>query len=418
MMSFRIPENARWVTATRPYRLVQGIKQAVIQEYSPLNRVIRLEPEKRTSGRVLISYYNEPYLLDSTKPIPRDHPYHWHANFWECTEMARSFLERGYAVDVINCSNNSFIPRDRYEVFLDCRHNMERLAPLLPKECLKIFHIDLAHMLFHNAAECQRLLALQRRRGVTLRNRRFEPPNLGIEYADCATVLGNEFTMNTYRYANKPMYPIPGSHSALYEWPEGKNFDDCCRSYLWVGSAGLVRKGLDLLLDVFARMPQYRLIVSGPVHGEQDFVRAYHKELFETPNIRTIGWVDVRSREFADITTQCIGLIYPSCCEGQCGAVITCLHAGLIPIASYESGIDLNGFGVTLMDCSIEEIIRSIEMISSLPAAELQTMARKGWEYARKNHTRDCFARAWRRALDAILEEHIAHRFRTHVAVL
>ena len=115
-------------------------------------------------------------------------------------------------------------------------------------------------------------------------------------------------------------------------------------------------------------MPQYRLRVCGPVHGEQDFVSAYHKELFETPNIRTIGWVDIGSREFADITKQCIGLIYPSSCEGGGGTVITCMHAGLIPIVSYESSVDLNGFGVMLMNCSIEEITRSIEMISSLPA--------------------------------------------------
>jgi glycosyltransferase involved in cell wall biosynthesis len=419
MMSFYVPENMNWLRATLPLRLASGVKWAVIQAYSPLNRVIRLEPEKRTSGRVLISYYVRPYLLDLAKPIPKSHPVYWHASYWASTEMARSFLERGYAVDVIDCTNTKFIPRDTYEIFLDCRHNMERLTPLLPKECLKIFHIDVAHSLFHNAAECQRLLALQRRRGVTLRNRRFETPNLGIEYADCATVMGNEFTMNTFRYANKPMYPIPGtgSHSVLYEWPEGKNFEDCRRSYLWLGSDAFVRKGLDLVLDVFARMPQYRLSVCGPVHEDQDFVSAYHKELFETPNIRTIGWVDVGSREFADITTQCIGLICPSCCEGQCGAVITCLHAGLIPIASYESGVDLNGFGVTLMDCSIEEITRSIEMISSLPAAELQTMARKGWEYARENHSRDCFAREWRRALGAILEEHVAHRATASVTV-
>jgi hypothetical protein len=417
MMSFRVPENASWIKATRPYRLAHGIKRAVIEAYSPLNRVIRLGPEKRTSGRVLISFYIQPYLLDSAKPIPRDHPYYWHASYWECTEMARSFLERGYAVDVISWENDRFIPRDTYEIFLDCRHNMERLAPLLPKECLKIFHVDLAHMVFHNAAESQRLLALQRRRGVTLRNRRFEPPNLGIEYADCATVLGNEFTMNTYRYANKSMYPIPLSQPVLYEWPEGKNFEDFRRSYLWLGSGGLVRKGLDLVLDVFARMPQYRLTVCGPVHEEQDFVSAYYKELFETPNIRTIGWVDFGSREFADITTQCIGLIYPSCCEGQCGAVITCLHAGLIPIASYESGVDLDGFGVTLMDCSIEEITRSIEMISSLPAAELHTMARKGWEYAQENHSRDCFAREWRRVLGAMLEKHVANRATASITV-
>ena len=188
------------VKATRPYRLAHGIKRAVIQSYSPLHRVIRLEPEKQMSGRVLISYYIEPYLLDSANYAsagPRD--IRWHASYWECTEMARSFLERGYAVDVIGWQNDRFVPRDTYEIFFDCRHNMQRLAPLLPPECLKIFHIDTAHILFHDAAESERLLAVQRRRGITLRHRRFEPSNFGIEHADCATLYGNRFTQDTSR---------------------------------------------------------------------------------------------------------------------------------------------------------------------------------------------------------------------------
>src|SRR5262249_45718875 len=167
-MNSLISNIAMRIKASRPGRLAGGLKWGLVDAFSPLNRVIRLEPRERIKGRTLLSFHIEPYLLDSAKPVPPDHPYHWHPSHWETTDMARSFLELGYAVDVIRFTNRNFVPREAYEIFLDARHNMQRLAPLLPKECLKIFHIDAAHFLFMNRAECQRLLAVQQRRGVTL----------------------------------------------------------------------------------------------------------------------------------------------------------------------------------------------------------------------------------------------------------
>ena len=62
---------------------------------------------------------------------------------------------------------------------------------------------------------------------------------------------------------------------------------------------------------------------------------------------------------------------------------MACLHAGLIPIISYESGIDVEDFGVILKDNSIKTIKNTVQMISSLPGEQLQPMARKAWEFAR-----------------------------------
>ena len=96
---------------------------------------------------------------------------------------------------------------------------------------------------------------------------------------------------------------------------------------------------------------------------EKDFKKAFHKELYQTSSIRTVGWVDVGSPQFVRIADQCAGLIYPSCSEGQSGASYN-LHACLvIPILSYESGVDVEGFGFLLQDCSVEDIKSSIRMV-------------------------------------------------------
>lgn len=361
-------------------------------------RVASLKPEGPSQGNVLISRVNDAFFLLPGEPIPISH-----TNYWEALQMARTFLNFGYCVDVIYYLNDEFIPRENYSFFIDVRRNMERLGPLLSKTCVKILHADTAHILFHNAAEAGRLLALQQRRGVTLQPRRFEMPNLAIEHADCATVLGNDFTLGTYSYAKKPMYRVPVPAAVLYPFPEGKDFEACRKRFLWLGSGGMVHKGVDLLLEAFAEMPEYHLTLCGPVQQEKDFEMAYYRELYQTPNIHTVGWVDLDSPEFVRITNSCVGLIYPSCSEGQAGSVVTCLHAALIPIISYESGVDVHDFGFLLKTCSISEIKDSIRMVTDLPLQELKVRARKAWEFARENHTRERYAQEYRKVVSEII---------------
>ena len=242
--------------------------------------------------------------------------------------------------------------------------------------------------------------------------RRSLQPNMAIEHADYATVLGNEFTISTYQYGNKPLYRVPISAPVQYPWPENKDFDASRRHFLWFGSGGFVHKGLDLVLEAFAEMPDYQLTVCGPIHKERDFEKAYYRELYDTSNIHTVGWIDIESPKFLEISRRCIALIYPSCSEGQSGGVVTCLHAGLIPIISYESGVDVDGFGVVLKSCSIDTIKDSVRTISGLSRNELQNRARKAWEYSRANHTKERFAEEYRKSISAILAR-LSHKERT-----
>lgn len=311
--------------------------------------------------------------------------------------MAKTFLDLGCCVDVIHWTNKLFKPNKEYRYFIDGRWNFERLTSHLNQNCIKIMHIDTAHTLFQNAAECNRLLQLQQRKGITLRARRYEVPNLAIEHADCATILGNRFTISTFKYANKPLYRIPISTPLLFPWPNKKDFEACQKRFLWFSSGGLVLKGLDLLLDAFSEMPDYDLTICGPVQNEKDFEQAFYKELYETSNIHTLGWIDVDSPDFIEIANSCISVIHPSCSEGGGGSVIGCMHAGLIPIVSYEASVDIEDeFGILLRNSSIEEIRSSIQAVSDLPIQELKLMSKKSWEFARKNHTQENFAREYR----------------------
>ena len=377
-------------TLAKRFRRAQNLTQ----------KVVYLTPKGPPQGHVLLSFINEPFLFTEDQAGM----YGQHTHYWAALEMAKTFLDLGYNVDVIRWNNEKFLPKKDYSCFIDLRMNLERLYGLLSKDCIKIMYIETAHWLFHMTAQYNRLFAIQQRKGVTLSPCKTLSPNWGIEYADCATVLGNNFTISTYNYANKPLYRVPVISPVICPWPKEKKFDVCRKHFLWFGSGGLVHKGLDLVLEAFAEMPEYHLSVCGPIKQEKDFEKAYHRELYQTPNIHTFGWVRASSPEFIEIANNCVGLIYPSCSEGGGGSVATCMHAGLIPLVSYESSVDVaEDFGVILKSCSIEALKDTVRAISSLPAQELKQMARNAWEFARVHHTKEKFAEEFRKVLAEII---------------
>jgi len=230
-------------------------------------------------------------------------------------------------------------------------------------------------------------------------------PNRAIEAADYGALLGGEFLVRTYAYAGKPLFCLPIPTVQTYPFDERKDFEACRRRFLWFGSRGFVHKGLDLVLEAFAGMPDYELVVCGPVEEEKEFAAIYRRELYETPNIQTVGWVDVTSPRFLEIAGRCVALVFPTCSESQSASSLTCMQAGVIPILSVEAGIDVRGCGRLLEPATIEEIRRQVAAVAALPVAELRTMARAAWEHVRSTHTAEGYAQEYGRMLDRILAE-------------
>lgn len=379
--------------------IISALKSNVVATYKRLlnQDIVTLISETRSDKNVLLSYITHPFKVER-----ESHKFYSHTNMWECQQIAKTWVKHGYNVDVIDWDNKSFLPKKEYSVFIDIHSNMERLAPILGDNCKKILHITGAHWQFQNHAEMERLSDLKSRRGIELNPRRQVPPSLGIEYADCATILGNVFTQGTFEYSGKPLYPIPLSTTVQYPYYE-KNFDKIKKNFLWFGSSGMVHKGLDIVLDAFSELPDYHLTICGPVNREADFDKAYFKELYQSQNIRSFGFIDVKSDRFQDIIKNTNALIYPSCSEGQAGSVVTCLHAGLIPIVSYESGVDVDDFGIILHKSSVDEVVESIKILSQKPNEELRRMSKSAWLYAQAHHTREKFAESYNAFVDNIV---------------
>jgi glycosyltransferase involved in cell wall biosynthesis len=165
----------------------------------------------------------------------------------------------------------------------------------------------------------------------------------------------------------------------------------------------LVHKGLDLVLEAFARTPELSLTVAGPVSSEPDFAATYRHELC-LPNIRTVDWVDTNTPSFRNLLHSHSAIIYPSCSEGGGGSVITCLHGGLIPIVTREASVDVGDFGVLLRDASIDCIASAARTIAATSVSQLAARSRAAWEFARRHHTRENFERVYRGLVASVFD--------------
>ncbi len=358
-------------------------------------------------GRALLSYIVDPFLAPAGRPIP-----HSHTHYWESWAMGHELSRLGFAVDVLHWTNTRFEPVHHYDLLIDPRHNLERLAPCVGADCVKVFHAETAHWRVNDAAQLRRLRELEERRGIHLSRTRLVGENRGIESADCAVVLGNAWTLASYEPFGKPLYRVPLSNPFTYPSPANQDFDARRSSFVWFGGVGFVHKGLDRVLEAFAGAPELELEVAAPLDREPDFVDAYERELYRTPNIHALGWVDVATPKMTEMARRNLGMVFPSCSEGGGGSAITAMHVGLIPLLTAEASVDLDPtYGVLLPDAGVDTIRAAVRELAARPAERLREMAVRAWNQARAVHTRDQFRSNYRHAAIAILE-----RFRPDLA--
>lgn len=356
--------------------------------------VVALRTEQNKKGSVLLSYTTYPFLF-------KEKELGGHTNYWEAREIADAFMDRGYDVDVIDWTNKTFLPTKKYAYIFDVHSTIERLHTLLGEECKKIFHVTTTHWKFNNEAEQERLDALFTRRGVHLPHERMLEETRSPELADYILVLmGNEHTVSQFRYAEKPIAKVPISTTHEFSFLERKDFTQARNNFVWIGGAGVLHKGVDVLLEAFAQMPECALTLCGKINN-QAFEHVYERELC-LPNITVAGMVDFSSDIFSHIRTQAAFIISPSCAEGESGSVIVGMHAGLIPVVSDASGIDTVNYGHTLPSCSVSDIVTMVRSLSKTNADILHDEAFRAWTYVRTHHTRTLFSKYFSEFLDSV----------------
>jgi glycosyltransferase involved in cell wall biosynthesis len=371
-----------------------------------LTGVVHISARGKKKGYVLLSYLTSPFTMSPGRGHTDPH-----ASYWECQEIARLISERGYAVNVIDWQNTTFIPKKKYAAVIDIQKSLERLSPFLHPSCKKVMHVVSAYGPFQNQAENTRLTELKNRRGIELIARRVEAETNNPAFADYMEGFGNARIHSTYSKFNKSIFPIHESVSMTFDFPADKNFAQAKRNFMWFGGGGAIHKGLDLVLEAFASTPDLELHIVGPVSVEKDFMEAYKKEL-SLPNIHlhgrpkfnTEGVMMIGDRPFVDLANECGALIYLSCSEGTSGAVVQAMHAGLYPMITPETGIDEKAPSTIIQSPSVISITAAIRSFASLSENEVASKTKTAWLFARSFYSKEEFTRTYSEFLDTILK--------------
>ncbi|HLF56336.1 MAG TPA: glycosyltransferase [Thermoanaerobaculia bacterium] len=385
------------------YRRVRGRIWRILG-LGPHHRVVydaNRAGERRLDKRALLVYLPRAFL------IPDDDPaFLRHSNLRCCQIMAAELGELGYIVDVVNPRHISFRPRYDYDLVLGERRDWGRTERRFRKDAVRVFLATTMNHIVHNENIRRRHERLVARGRPPVSLRRVYSEELPAVWASHALVgVGNSFSLDTWRrgFAG-PLYSFDncGLRAGVLA-EESRDFESARRHFLFFASGSQMQKGLDLLLEVFSRHPELDLYVCSRFESEPDFCDCYRQELFETPNIHALGWTAVESPRFFELLRRCAFVVYPTCSEGQAGSVVHCMHSGLIPLVTRETGIDTDGFGVNFADDSLEEIERGVVEASEQPVDWLRERTEATRSVARTRYTEEAFRRRWRAILEEIL---------------
>jgi len=146
------------------------------------------------------------------------------------------------------------------------------------------------------------------------------------------------------------------------------------------------------------------LYICGPIDNEPQFKKIYYKELFQTPNITTYGFVKLNSKKFYELMRRCAFVIFPSCSEGGSPSVLNCIgNGGLIPIVSKYATIT-TGYEFLIEDLTVDAISKVIiENMSELSDKNLQNISVNNFEYVSSNHSIEKYKQELYLALKKIL---------------
>ncbi|HIJ87343.1 MAG TPA: glycosyltransferase [Desulfuromonadales bacterium] len=377
--------------------------QRACQHYLPQRSLNIRPPGKATlRGRALVSYLPLPLLGDPAF-------FRGHSNVWESSEIVRIFNRLGYVVDLIAWDDSAFLPVTPYDVVFDIHRNLLRCSSEKTKA---IFHVTGSNPEFSNQAEALRLQDLKVRRGETICTRRSVGADdlkkfaEGLARANLITLIGNEVTAATFTDDIQcKIRPVVATGSFLPETVKSPESGPTSSEFLWFNGGGAVLKGLDLVLEVFARHPELTLHVVGPYLKERDFVDAYRTELFKTPNIKSHGFLFPADSRFMKIASRVGAFINPSCSEGISTAAITCMQAGMIAVISKNCGISLSDqAGFLLTECTVAAIENAVLAVAAMEYDSWRSMSEKAGRFAREKYSRTAFSRLMEEAIVSVLE--------------
>lgn len=352
---------------------------------------------------VLISYITEPF---------KNGIHLRHTNQAEALEIAKVFNELGYNIDIVDYCYEGNLNYDKYSVIFGFGEPLEKSFYDRNHKILTVYYGTGMNTIYSNFFTLKRIEEVYKKTGKwLLESGRIVDKAWSVQTSlvDSIITLGNDEVVNSYKkHFFKKIYNIPVTYYKLFDQEDilkNKNFREAKSHFLWFGSSGLIHKGLDLLLEVFKEIPDLYLHVCGPIDNEPKFKNVYYEELYNTKNIHTYGYQDIKSKSFKDIISKCAFIIFPSCSEGEPSSVINVMVYGLIPIVTNTAGIRIKDFGIEIKQLTRMSVKESITKAANLNESEIKERSIKCASDTINSHSIEKFSFELKKALIDILGE-------------
>jgi hypothetical protein len=299
----------------------------------------------------------------------------------------------------VNCHIPGFEPEKRYDLFLGHGGHTRSILDRLPKGTFVMNYAAGAYWKEFNRMSQERYDDFCRRKGLPpVRNfvRTLSGAEEGEEYlvrrAD-ATFISGPRTMATFAGVTKGTTLLYlGAYFDKDYLVEDRDFEAGRKNFIYVaGTGGNVQKGMDLLLEAFARMPDLHLYIYCKV--EDEVRRAYRSEL-ALPNIHYVYHYSkgpLRSRMKALLKKINFTISAPMD-TGVGTAFLGSLGIGLIPVGYID--IEAEESNSVLTDFyTIEAIIDAARKASEQSAKWCREASRQTLERFKRLHDPPQFGR-------------------------
>jgi glycosyltransferase involved in cell wall biosynthesis len=317
--------------------------------------------------------------------------------------MVKELGDWGYNVDIMNDHDRTIRLTKQYDLIIDSFPQNRRIYENnLKRNCFKVFYSTDANPFWHNRQHELRVKALNLRRHARLQVKASLPPfNHELNDFDALFLTGNQRTLSTF--SDIPFKKTAFIKNSANRFPDVNISQKMPNTFLFLATYPQVLKGLDLLLEVFAKLPDCSLIICSQFQNEKDFCSIYLRELYQLPNILPIGFVDISSNIFKKVIQVSSYVLLPSCAEGMSGSILTAMAAGVIPIVSYECGFNEPDV-FFLEQCTIDCIRSTVKTFAQKPLSWIQQQSYKTQEIARAHYSASNFSDSFADALQKLIK--------------
>lgn len=317
-------------------------------------------------------------------------------------ELPRVLNMLGFAVDIVDYRNRSWLPRGDYQVFIGHGgHNFASLSDGLGKNCKRIYFGTGMYWKENNRRADVRLQEFGERTGVKLARERDAPESeqAALDRSEFVICIGNGDTADSFPGGKRIVTLDNAVFPLRYEHRIG-NDKPIRDSFIFFAGGGNVHKGLDLLLRKFVDGPEHLHVCQ---RIESKFAEAMTSYIHGSPFIHFHGHIGMRSRKFRSIAERSAWAILPTCAEGQPGSILECMAHGLVPVVSRAANLDLGDVAIEIESLDDHGLNRAIDRCRKVPDDALRSMREANRRLAGNRFAPESFRANLHRELDCIV---------------